>query len=60
MNKEDFDIIIKEVRNMTDAEFDAAMDEAECGDLRWALEYAWNPQLDEFAQWKVCFKHMWE
>ncbi len=60
MNKDDFDRITEEIRNMSDAEFDAAMEEAECGDLRWALEYAWDSQLDKFRQWKLCFRHMWE
>ena len=52
--------VTKDIMNMSDEEFQAAMEEAECDDLRWLLEYAQNPFLEEYAQWRVCYRHMWE
>ena len=50
----------EQILNMPEEKFQRALEEAECGDLRWALEYGWNPDLDGFDQWKLCFRHMWE
>lgn len=58
--KELFEQILKEIREMSDIEFDKAMEEAECGELRWSLEYAWNSELCEYLQWRMCYSHMWE
>lgn len=55
-----FDIIQNEILNMTDTEFDTAIEQARCGDLRWSLEYAWNPELCKYLQWRICYRYMWE
>lgn len=60
MNKEDFDRIIEEIENMTDVEFRRHFEDARCGELRWLLEYAWDSELDEYLEWRLCFRQMWE
>lgn len=52
--------VAKELSELTDDKFHSLIEEARCGELRWLLEYGWNPDLDEFFEYKECYKHMWE
>ena len=58
--KKILDEIAEEMENMSNGEFQIAMEEAECDDICCILEYAQNPFLEEYAQWRVCYRHMWE
>jgi len=55
-----FEKVAKEIAHMPDEEFLKLYEQSLCGELRWLIEYGWNPDLDEFDQWKLCFRHMWE
>ncbi len=52
--------IAEATEKMLEIEFQMALTEAACGELRWALEHAWNPKLCKYAMWRECFRHMWE
>jgi hypothetical protein len=52
--------VFDEMLEMDQKDFDLMIKEAMCGELRWLLEYAWNPDLCQYAEYKLCFRHMWE